>query len=158
MALPTNYNHFSTLTLHYSFNLPMLTDQVTGKWPECRIVEKVKVLEMCAKGFSQSGISKQLDIPRTTIRGIIKEWKADHKLQPILRTGWPKIHISRAKRHLYSIFNANSCTLLSKVAMESGLVCTTARVLGGNKSARSVKIMQKTHPLTYLGNFITQIG
>ena len=40
----------------------------------------------------------------------------------------------------------------------SCLVCTTARVLGGHKSGRSAKIGQKTRPLTYLGNSITQIG
>jgi len=38
------------------------------------------------------------------------------------------------------------------------LVCTTAPVLGGHTLARSTKIGQKTGPLTYLGNFITQIG
>jgi len=48
--------------------------------------------------------------------------------------------------------------ILLTATLSSRIVCTTARVLGGHKSARSAKIWPKTRPLTYLGNFITQIG
>ena len=49
--------------------------------------------------------------------------------------------------------------LISRVLEGMSLVvCTTARVLEGHKSARSVKIGQKTRPLAYLGNFIIPLG
>jgi len=110
----------------------MPTDQDTGKRRECTTVERVRVLEMSAQGFSQRGISKQLEIPRTTVRRIIKAWKTDQKLQPIPRIGRPKILNSRAKRRLYRISDANPYASLSEVATESGLnisAKTAGRVL-----------------------------
>ena len=110
----------------------MPTNQDTGKRRECTTVERVRVLEMNAQGFSQRGISKQLEIARTTVRRIIKAWKTGRKLQPIPRIGRPNILNSRAKRRLYKISGANPYASLHEVAIESGLnisAKTAGRVL-----------------------------
>jgi len=127
----------------------MPTDQDTGKRRECTTVETVRVLEMSAQGFSQRGVSRQLEIPRTTMRRIIKAWKTGQKLQPIPRIGQPKILNSRAKRRLYRISDANLYASLGKVATESDLnisAKTAGRVL--RASGRRVR-WAKHKPFRY---------
>lgn len=104
----------------------MPTNAITGKRRECTTVERVRIIELSALGFSQRGIAEKLAIHRAIVGRILREWKQSQKIQPAQRSRRPHALTARDKRHLFRLSDAHPYVSLQQLTTLSGLTCCAA--------------------------------
>jgi len=115
MGHPGHCNQFSDTRYVTFFNHNMPTDQDTGKRRECTTIERVRVIELNAQGFSQRAVAKKTEIPRSTVQRVIQEWNIQQKLKADSRSGCPITLSFRDKRHLYRLSDSDPYASLSEI-------------------------------------------
>jgi len=80
-------------------------------------MERVRVIELNAQGFSQPAIAKTTEIPRSTVQRVIQEWNIQQNLKADSRSGLE----FRDKRHLYRLSDSDPYASLNEITAASGL-------------------------------------
>ena len=113
----------------------MPTDRDTGKRRETTLLERVRIIELNAQGFSLRAIAHQTKISKSTVHRLLQQWTSTWQLEPVSRSGRPEILNIRDKRRLYRLSDANPYASLAELTAESGLNIspgTAGRILRGS--------------------------
>ena len=132
MKHPCRSNHFRTPHTLLPQLTTMPTDQITGKQRQTTKVERVKIIELSAQGFSYQDIAKKIAVSKATVSRVLQQWKKDETLEAASRTGRPQALNKRDKRRIYRLSDVNPYASLAELTADVGLGIsseTVARIL-----------------------------
>ena len=98
---------------------------------ESTVIDRTKIIELSAQGFSQRDIATMMNMSKSGVFGVLRRWKSG-QLQSAPRTGRPTKLAKRDKRRIIRASDANPNASLQELTTELDLrVCfeTVGRTL-----------------------------
>ena len=76
----------------------MPTDRNTGMRRQTMRVERVKIIELSAQGFSYQDIAQKIAVFKVTVFRVLQQWREDESLEAASRTRRPRAFNERDKK------------------------------------------------------------
>ena len=103
-----------------------------GKRRESTALERVRIIELNAEGYSQRDIAQKMgSVSKTTVQRVLQQWKSS-QLNPTPRNGRPPTLDLKDKRRIYRASDADPGATLAELTSDMHLgvnFVTVGRVL-----------------------------